>query len=55
MAYFSLGKYKEAVEQGYRKALEIEPTNAAVKESLSAAEAKIRELVMTPVKRVCEC
>jgi len=37
------------VEQGYKKALEIEPNNIAMKESLSAAEAKIRELVMTRV------
>jgi tetratricopeptide (TPR) repeat protein len=46
LAYFSLGKYREAVES-YRKALELDPTNAAIRDSLSAAEIKLREHVVS--------
>jgi len=42
LAYFSLGKYKEAAEQ-YEKALEYEPNSQSIKESLAAAEKKISE------------
>jgi small glutamine-rich tetratricopeptide repeat-containing protein alpha len=44
LAYFSMGKYREAVES-YRKALELDPTNTAIRDSLGAAEIKLREFV----------
>jgi tetratricopeptide (TPR) repeat protein len=47
LAYFSLGKYREAVES-YRKALELDPTNTAIRDSLSAAEMKLREITSQP-------
>jgi small glutamine-rich tetratricopeptide repeat-containing protein alpha len=42
LAYFSLGRYEEAVEQ-YKKGLELEPNSVSIKESLAAAEQKLRE------------
>eukprot|EP01114_Cavostelium_apophysatum_P002881 TRINITY_DN1258_c0_g1_i1.p1 TRINITY_DN1258_c0_g1~~TRINITY_DN1258_c0_g1_i1.p1 ORF type:complete len:254 (-),score=68.98 TRINITY_DN1258_c0_g1_i1:73-834(-) len=42
LAYFSLGKYKEACDY-YKKALEFEPNSASLKESLAAAEKKLKD------------
>lgn len=39
LAYFSLGNYTEAV-QSYKQALELDPNNATLRESLEAAEKK---------------
>jgi tetratricopeptide (TPR) repeat protein len=41
LAYFSLGKFNEAVE-AYRKGIELDPTSQALKESLAAAESKLK-------------
>lgn len=43
LAYFSLGRYREAVEQ-YDKALQLEPNSASFKESRAAAQRKISEV-----------
>jgi len=42
LAYFSLGKYKEASD-AYRRAVELDPNNTALKDSLQAAEVKYQE------------
>ena len=48
MAYYSLGKYKEAIEEGYKKVLELEPNNTAAKEALQQAEAKLKDAETKP-------
>jgi len=42
LANFSLGKYTEAVTN-YKRALELDPTNVTIKQSLDSAEKKLRE------------
>jgi len=42
LANFSLGKYSEAVAK-YKRALELDPTNVTIKQSLDSAEKKLRE------------
>eukprot|EP00026_Physarum_polycephalum_P010426 Phypoly_transcript_10590.p1 GENE.Phypoly_transcript_10590~~Phypoly_transcript_10590.p1 ORF type:complete len:421 (+),score=97.55 Phypoly_transcript_10590:24-1286(+) len=42
LANFSLGKYSEAVTN-YKRALELDPTNVTIKQSLDSAEKKLRE------------
>jgi small glutamine-rich tetratricopeptide repeat-containing protein alpha len=42
LANFSLGKYAEAVTN-YKRALELDPTNVTIKQSLDSAEKKLRE------------
>jgi len=46
LAYFSLGKYKEAID-AYRKAVELDPNNTALKDSLQAAEVKYQETAIS--------
>lgn len=41
LAYFALGKYQEAIDEGYQKALQLDPTNTLVRDGLNAARAKI--------------
>jgi len=38
---YQAGRYTEALEEGYRKALELEPNNAQYKEALEMAEARL--------------
>jgi len=40
-ALFSLGKYKEAIERGYAKALQLEPANTTFLTNLQEAQAKL--------------
>ncbi|XP_031390541.1 small glutamine-rich tetratricopeptide repeat-containing protein beta-like isoform X2 [Punica granatum] len=42
-AYYALGKYHNAIEEGYRKALELNPHNASIKEKIQAAEQKLED------------
>jgi cytochrome c-type biogenesis protein CcmH/NrfG len=35
------GRYKEALDEGYRKALELEPNNTQYKEALDMAETRL--------------
>ncbi|KAF9930037.1 hypothetical protein FBU30_000950 [Linnemannia zychae] len=49
-AYFSVGKYKEAVS-AYEKGLALEPNNATMKSSLATARTKARDNEVTPAPR----
>ncbi|KAK7275657.1 hypothetical protein RIF29_16777 [Crotalaria pallida] len=42
-AYYEQGKYREAIELGYRKALELDPTNESVRENIRLAEQRLME------------
>ncbi|KAL8138315.1 hypothetical protein V2J09_004316 [Rumex salicifolius] len=42
-AYYLQGNYGDAINEGYKKALDLDPNNNAVKENLKAAEHKLRE------------
>jgi len=42
-AHFQAGRYKAAIDEGYRKALELEPSNEQYKQALAMAESKVRE------------
>lgn len=41
LAYFALGKYQEAITEGYEKGLALEPNNQHMKDSLQAAKLKL--------------
>jgi len=41
LAYFALGRYSEAIEEGYQKGLALEPNNQLMKDSLNAAKQKL--------------
>lgn len=43
-AHFQAGRYKAAIDEGYKKALELEPSNEQYKQALAMAESKIREV-----------
>ncbi|AEE82625.1 putative tetratricopeptide-like helical domain superfamily, acetyltransferase A, auxiliary subunit [Arabidopsis thaliana] len=43
LAYYAQGKYAEAIEKGFKKALLLDPHNESVKENIRVAEQKIRE------------
>ncbi|KAG7557076.1 Tetratricopeptide repeat [Arabidopsis suecica] len=43
LAYYAQGKYAEAIEKGFKKALQLDPHNESVKENIRVAEQKIRE------------
>lgn len=49
-AYFSVGKYKEAVA-AYEKGLELEPDNQTMKSSLATARTKARDNEVAPSAR----
>ncbi|ORZ08037.1 hypothetical protein BCR41DRAFT_149922 [Lobosporangium transversale] len=49
-AYFSVGKYKEAVT-AYEKGLELEPNNPTMKSSLNTARTKARDNEVAPSAR----
>ena len=49
-AYFSVGKYKEAVT-AYEKGLALEPNNATMKSSLATARTKARDNEVAPSAR----
>ncbi|CAI5470261.1 unnamed protein product, partial [Closterium sp. Yama58-4] len=42
-ACMALGRHHEAIEEGFKKALELDPSNAAHKENLKAAKRKLDE------------
>ncbi|PKI38472.1 hypothetical protein CRG98_041171 [Punica granatum] len=39
--YYALGKYSEAIEKGFKKALELNPDNASIKENIQMAVQKL--------------
>ncbi|XP_071703639.1 uncharacterized protein [Rutidosis leptorrhynchoides] len=41
--YYAQGNYKDAIESGFKKALELDPTNEAIKGNIKAAEKKLGE------------
>eukprot|EP00013_Stygamoeba_regulata_P016472 CAMPEP_0177677064 /NCGR_PEP_ID=MMETSP0447-20121125/28168_1 /TAXON_ID=0 /ORGANISM="Stygamoeba regulata, Strain BSH-02190019" /LENGTH=395 /DNA_ID=CAMNT_0019185759 /DNA_START=27 /DNA_END=1214 /DNA_ORIENTATION=+ len=41
LAYFNVGKYKEAIDEGYSKALELDPTSGVTREAIEATRAKL--------------
>ncbi|KAF3535009.1 hypothetical protein F2Q69_00022582 [Brassica cretica] len=43
LAYYAQGKYADAIEKGFKKALELDPHNESVKENIRVAEQKLRE------------
>lgn len=43
LALFSLGRYREAIDQGYSKALKLEPNNQITLDSLATAQRKLAE------------
>ncbi|XP_057531760.1 small glutamine-rich tetratricopeptide repeat-containing protein 2 isoform X1 [Amaranthus tricolor] len=43
LAYYAQGKYSDAINKGFRKALELDPNNDAVKENIRVAEQKLNE------------
>ncbi|XP_073143240.1 uncharacterized protein [Henckelia pumila] len=42
-AYYAQGKYRDAIDKGFRKALQLDPTNNAVTENIRVAEQKLKE------------
>ncbi|XP_017248510.1 uncharacterized protein LOC108219529 [Daucus carota subsp. sativus] len=42
-AYYAQGNYRDAIDKGFSKALQLDPTNESVKENIRAAEQKLRE------------
>lgn len=42
-AYYAQGNYRDAIDKGFTKALQLDPTNESVKENIRAAEQKLRE------------
>ncbi|XP_020236516.2 small glutamine-rich tetratricopeptide repeat-containing protein 2, partial [Cajanus cajan] len=43
MAYYAQGNYRDAIELGFRKALQLDPNNETVKENIRVAEGKLSE------------
>ncbi|KAL1194812.1 Serine/threonine-protein phosphatase 5 [Cardamine amara subsp. amara] len=43
LAYYAQGKYADAIEKGFKKALQLDPHNESVKENIRVAEQKLRE------------
>ncbi|KAL3504164.1 hypothetical protein ACH5RR_034005 [Cinchona calisaya] len=42
-AYYAQGKYRDAIDKGFMKALHLDPNNNSVKENIRVAEQKLRE------------
>ncbi|EEF48388.1 heat shock protein 70 (HSP70)-interacting protein, putative [Ricinus communis] len=43
LAYYAQGNYRDAIDKGFRKALELDPHNESVKENIRVAEQKLKE------------
>ncbi|GMH31241.1 hypothetical protein Nepgr_033084 [Nepenthes gracilis] len=43
LAYYAQRNYSDAINKGFKKALELDPTNNAVKENIRVAEQKLKE------------
>ncbi|KAJ7959134.1 Small glutamine-rich tetratricopeptide repeat-containing protein [Quillaja saponaria] len=41
LAYYAQGNYRDAIEKGFRKALQLDPSNESVKENIRVAEQKL--------------
>ncbi|KAL3845531.1 hypothetical protein ACJIZ3_002934 [Penstemon smallii] len=42
-AYYAQGKYRDAIDKGFTKALQLDPNNDSVKENIRAAEQKLKQ------------
>lgn len=42
-AYYAMGNYRDAIDKGFSKALQLDPNNDSVKENIRVAEQKLRE------------
>ncbi|KAL2520020.1 Tetratricopeptide repeat (TPR)-like superfamily protein [Forsythia ovata] len=42
-AYYAQGKYRDAIDKGFMKALQLDPSNDSVKENIRVAEQKLKE------------
>ncbi|KAK2399493.1 hypothetical protein P8452_06672 [Trifolium repens] len=42
-AYYAQGNYRDAIDKGFKKALQLDPNNESVKENMRAAEHKLME------------
>ncbi|XP_062098958.1 uncharacterized protein LOC133804853 isoform X2 [Humulus lupulus] len=47
LAYYAQGNYSDAINKGFKKALQLDPNNEAVKENIRMAEQKIKETQQT--------
>ncbi|KAF7829835.1 Small glutamine-rich tetratricopeptide repeat-containing protein alpha [Senna tora] len=43
LAYYAQGNYRDAIDKGFRKALQLDPNNESVKENIRVAEQKLIE------------
>lgn len=43
LAYYAQGKYRDAIDKGFKKALQLDPSNETVKENIRVAEQKLIE------------
>ncbi|KAL2317799.1 hypothetical protein Fmac_031675 [Flemingia macrophylla] len=43
MAYYAQGNYRDAIDKGFRKALQLDPNSETVKENIRVAEGKLSE------------
>ncbi|KAJ9146310.1 hypothetical protein P3X46_028592 [Hevea brasiliensis] len=43
LAYYAQGNYRDAIDKGFRKALQLDPQNESVKENIRVAEQKLKE------------
>lgn len=43
LAYYAQGKYHEAIENGFKKALTLDPSSTSIQENLKAAQQKLNE------------
>lgn len=43
LAYYAQGNYSDAIEKGFKKALQLDPNNEHVKENIRVAEQKLKE------------
>ncbi|KAF5189336.1 Small glutamine-rich tetratricopeptide repeat-containing protein alpha, partial [Thalictrum thalictroides] len=47
LAYYAQGNYRDAIDKGFMKALQLDPNNSSVKENIRVAEQKLRDLHRT--------
>ncbi|KAJ6920034.1 small glutamine-rich tetratricopeptide repeat-containing protein alpha [Populus alba x Populus x berolinensis] len=43
LAYYAQGNYRDAIDKGFKKALQLDPSNETVKENIRVAEQKLKE------------
>lgn len=43
LAYYAQGNYRDAIDKGFKKAMQLDPSNETVKENIRVAEQKLKE------------